>query len=222
MKLLLLLLAFAISPATWASFSETNKRYLAPRDLFNLLEQKFPVIKIKPKLEEVLSGDCWAITNTNRNSLGVVQPATGRASYSKPGANFVGLLTKCVTRILNLQFSELRELAETNSLWQKYYPAQFLDLFRGPNKGEEGLKLLYKKPWQEVATKDRNQIVTHAIYEMLGPEPLLKEMGFINGSQSLLSDINQAPFIKEEQLAIVEITMKIYLFLALRDEFYKY
>lgn len=207
------LFTLASQPAM-AAFSETGRRYVSPRDVFNLLEQKFPVLKKVDVLKNVRP-DCWSIQNRNATILGTVSPALGVPGIAQPSPGFVRWWGACADKVVSVQFANLKETKPTAALLGKYWPLELLQ--RHQQNGDYAN--LWDQTWQDLKPADRQAILHHAIEEMIGPDVVVKDLGLVDSSDALVSLIEPT---LESKDSVWKVTQQIYIALTLREEFLIY
>lgn len=204
-----LLMAALLPSPSYASFSETSRRYVSPRDIFNLLHQKFPVVGDTAKIRK-LKATCWAIGGFNMNLIGAVNPAVGAPAAEQPVTGFVRWLGTCGRELIQLQITQLKEKPDDVKLWSLYFPEGFVKKYQAE---------IETKPWSSVPAEERRQVVKWQIENLIGPEAVIKDLGFAE-SASALADLVEKAVANEGSIEAAAKTSL--LALLLREEFISY
>lgn len=193
----------------WASFSETSRRYLSPRDLFNVLGQKFPVVSNLPKIR-TLKPTCWMIGDFNINLIGSVNPAVGAPAAAQPVTGFVRWLGTCGGSLVKLQFEELAAKPGNEKLWLRFFP----EGFRAKHASE-----LDKTNWSSLDQDERDSVLRYQIETLIGPDAVIKDLGFADGTEALLKVVQKSA---AQGTTISQAAQQSLLALILREEFISY
>lgn len=206
-RFLLFLSVALFASAASASFTENSRRYLSPKDIFTVWTQKFPILADSAKASQ-LNSACWMIGDGNSNVTGAVNPAVGKASVDTPPPGFVRWLGSCAHDIVMAQFQDLKaQTTRRSKLYGKYWPKEALDKLDGK--------------WSDLNPVVQTSIVRYAIEEMIGPEPVIKDLGFVKNMDELVKVV-QAAATSDASLSVWDATAQIYLALSLREEFLTY
>lgn len=217
-KLILLFAAFQYSAS--ASFLETSRRYLSAKDMFTVMAQKFPVLN-NPLQVEKLNPTCWVVGQSNMNITGQVVPAIGVPAASQPGAGFVRWWASCAEKILNMQFKELEAKPADAKLWRRYWAPDVLDRFTDKNSPDSPFHKLATAKWANVIPKVRDDQVAFLIEEWIGPNAVIKDLGFAKGTNEL-AGILKGALDPASDLTFEQANQKLLLALMLREEFITY
>jgi hypothetical protein len=210
-KLILVILFSLVPRLSWGAFSETSRRYLAPRDIFNVLQQKFPVLN-KLQKAKLLKPACYAVGPGNTGLIGAVNPAVGTPAADLPVTGFVRWLGTCGRDIVDLQFKELKEKPKDGALWEKYFPKAFLDKYRDQ---------MDTATWSSVTLDDRRMVLRHQIESLIGPEPVVTDLGFAKDLDELIMIAARAA-ATDPSATIAQAAQKTILSFVLREEFISY
>ena len=203
-----------------AAFTENSRRYLSPRDLFNVMAQKFPILRDQGKLKSgALDLNCWAIVNSNENVLGVVNPALGKPAVELPPPGFVRWLGSCGHKIIALEMQDLVANQKDERLWEKYFPAQILDKFRDSADKKTHYHALPSATWGELDPSLKAAMLKYSVGEMIGPEAVIHDLGYAKCTQDLTDALTKTV---TDEMNIPDVLHNILLGLVLREEFLSY
>lgn len=180
-----------------ASFSENSRRYLSPKDMAALLVQKFPVLEKLDVLQRTkvaspgtVPASCWAVGVRNGNASGLSLPAIGAPATTTPGAAFVRWWGSCADMIIAKQIEVLTTTKATDeALWQKYWTTELLNKYRDKKNASEPFHKFDKIPWSDLTVRQREMQTRFLIEEMIGPNGVIRDLGFVNGIDQLSSQI---------------------------------
>lgn len=204
----LVCLMLLLPQAGWAAFSETSRRYASPRDLFNLLAQKFPVLNDKQKTGE-LGQACWMIGAKNANVIGAINPGVGTPASDQPVTGFVRWLGTCGNRLVDMQFEVLKSRPKALKLWTLYFPEDLARKYAGQ---------LEKTPWSAVPQEERRRIVVHMIESLIGPAAVIRDLGLAEDMNALTETVLKA--LPDGNLN--DAAKQAVLALMMREEFISY
>ncbi len=215
------------SSQAFASFSENSRRYLSPKDMFTLLNQKFPVLQDKQHLakyhfpSDQVPLSCWGLGLRNGNSTGLVLPAIGAAATASPGTAFVRWWGSCVDQIVIKQFMALNLKANDEGLWKKFYAPEILDRYRDKGNVKEPFHRLTSVEWKDLPPNLKQVQIRFLIEELIGPNPVIADLGFAKGIDDLAATI-QSIVPDDSNLKISHATQALITGVTLREEFITY
>ena len=216
----ILILLLTLCGTSHASFSQNTRRYLSPKDIMALWSQKFPQTT-KIEYATYNHRGCWMIGAQNVNFLGVVNPAIGSPAVLAPPAEYVRWLGTCTSQILAAQFKVLLSHGKDEKLYRKYFPNALLEKYQDGTDPDHAFKALTGKIWSELSEEEQRSLILFSVEEMIGPEPVLKDMGFVKDMAEMVVLIQNSikPFAQSEVSAVLQ---KVLLATALREEFITY
>lgn len=203
----ILILAFLLPFQASASFSETSRRYLSPRDLFNVLGQKFPIMNSEKVL--TLKPTCWKI-GSNINLIGAVNPAVGSPAAELPVTGFVRWLGTCGGNLVKLQFEDLARRQTDENLWKQFFPENFRAKYASTFQTAK---------WNSLPEETRDEVLRYQIEMMIGPENVIKDLGFAGSTSDLLKVLKAATAVGGTISEAAQLSM---VALVLREEFISY
>lgn len=222
-----LIVFLLVSTQAFASFSENSRRYLSPKDMFTLLNQKFPVLKDKEQLAtfymptDKIPVSCWALGLRNGNSTGLVLPAIGTPATSTPGTAFVRWWGSCADLIIKRQFEVLNLKGNDEALWGKFYAPEILGKYRDKSNPSQPFHQLSKEEWGRLSPKQKNTQIRFLIEELIGPNAVIADLGFAKGLDDLVAVI-QSAVPDDSSLTINEANQIFLTGVVLREEFITY
>lgn len=203
-----------------ASFSETSRRYLSPKDMFTLMSQKFPVLS-DVQVVDSFDPSCWIIGSSNVNITGLVNPALSLPASTHPGAGFVRWWGSCGEKIIGLQFGQLAAKPANEKLWRRYWDQAVLDRFRDTGRPADPFHKLSSAKWTAMSEKMRGDHIRYLIEEWIGPNAVVKDLGIAKGTEEL-AEILKSVLGSTPGLTMQEANQKLILALVLREEFVTY
>ncbi len=219
-QIMLVLLVGAFSNRAQAAFSENSRRYLSSKDMFSVMMQKFPVLKDSSKAKS-LSPYCWIANNQNLSVLGSVIPVTGKPASDLPSPGFVRWLGSCAAEIIRLQVEDLKAQPTKQSLWANYFPKAILTDNGEHGKAQTNLTRVLTMKWGDLTSEVQDEVILHAIEELIGPDSVVRELGFAKNS-SELSKIVRRTLSGDEKAQLEQSIIQIYSALVMREEFLTY
>jgi hypothetical protein len=210
-----------------AAFTENSRRYLGPRDIFNLWAQKFPA-SIDPTKNTAVDASCWSVTTpnmfgipttVNMNVIGAVNPAFGKPASALPPPGFVRWMSGCANSIVALQFSDLVAQPTNDLLWKKYFAPAIVAKYRDATNVQNPYHLLLETQWTVLSPDLKDALVRYSIEEMIGPEPVIQDLGIAKSIVDLVSLIEST---LSSAGSISDAAQKIWFATALREEFISY
>lgn len=215
------------SASAWGSFTENSRRYLSPKDMFSLLNQKFPVLKDKDQLARYfLPGpqiplSCWGLGLRNGNSTGLVLPAIGSPATATPGTAFVRWWGSCADLIVKKQFEVLSSKAHDEDLWRKYFADEILNKYRDKANPTQPYHRLKQVEWRTLTPKQKSAQIRFLIEELIGPNAIIADLGFAKGIDDLATII-QSAVADDSTLSIIDANQILITGVTLREEFITY
>lgn len=223
--LLILLLSV---PGAFASFSENSRRYLSPKDMFTLLNQKFPVLQEKEHLaryylpSDKIPLSCWGLGLRNGNSSGLVLPAIGVPAASSPGTAFVRWWGSCADQIVHTQLMVLENLKLADQgLWSRYYAPEVIEKYRDKGNAKEPFHRLTTEKWKDLPPKLKQAQIRFLIEELIGPNAVVADLGFAKGIDDLAATI-QTIVPDDSEMKISHVNRALLTGVILREEFITY
>jgi hypothetical protein len=203
-----------------AAFTENARRYLNPRDLFNVMVQKFPVLNNRAKIKAgKLEAGCWIILSTNENVIGVVNPAIGKPAVELPPPGFVRWLGSCGHKIITLEITDLMSQQKNEPLWGQYFPSEMLQKYRDPGDSVHPYHAFAEKTWADVDPKLRQALLEFSVKEMIGPEAVIHDLGYAKSMTDLTGSLAKTV---DGNLVLNDALHNILLATVLREEFLSY
>lgn len=220
MNKFIFVLVLSLGAQAHASFLQASKRYLAPKDMFTLLAQKFPVVH-DVNVVGNLDKSCWMLGNKNTNVIGLTSPAIGAPATTQPGAGFVRWWGSCADTIIKAQFTQLAGKPTDEKLWQRFWEQGLLDRIRDAAKPDDPYHKVNSSKWESLGKKVRDNHVRYLIEEWIGPNAVVKDLGFAKGTEELM-DILKAALGSSTTMTVKEANQTLILALVLREEFLTY
>jgi len=223
-KSAVLLLLFVAHTAS-ASFLETSKRYVSPKDMFTLLAQKFPLLN-EPKAQTI-KNSCWVIGGNNvigggnTNLIGLVNPALGVPAITQPSSGFVRFWGDCADRIVNNQFHELTLKPADEQLWRRFWAQSILDRFRDRTKPADPFHKLKTLDWDGLSNRNKDDQIRFLVEEFIGPNAVIADMKLVKGTDELVELIKQS-ITGGAGVKIFDANKQVILAVILREEFITY
>ncbi|MGZ3722656.1 MAG: hypothetical protein ACXVA9_07000 [Bdellovibrionales bacterium] len=203
-----------------AAFTENSRRYLHPRDIFNVMAQKFPVLTDRVKLKSYgVDLGCWAITAENENVIGVVNPAIGKAAAELPPPGFVRWIGSCAHKVIAAQVNELFAQPRNEKLFARYFPADILKKYRDPVDKTQPYDKLLLTQWGKLDPKEQHSLLKFSVTEMIGPEPVIHDLGYAKNMNEVTEAISKT---LEDGLLLKDALHNILLSTMMREEFQTY
>lgn len=195
------------------SFDENSKRYLSPRDMFLLLEQKLPVMRDKERMDDAPQ-NCWAAGVRNQTVTGASIPALGKPSSGKPTAGFVRWWGTCVEALIELQNQQLVDSPKNKDLWARYFNPSLR------TKLKSSREILGTK-WKDLSEAEKNEQIRFLVEDWIGPDPVIKDLGFASGLEEVIARVRTA-LPETSNLNLLDANRRLGLAIMLREEFLVY
>lgn len=216
----IIMLLSVFSCLSHASFTENTRRYLSPKDIMALWAQKFPQVT-QLEYGQQSSASCWSIGSGNVNLTGAVNPAIGKPSVNAPPPGYVRWIGSCTNQIVFAQFQELKIQGKNEKLWRKYFPLDLLNKYRNKADAEQPFQKFFQSQWSTLSLDEQKSLITFSIEEMIGPEPVLKDLGYVKSMGDMMSLIQNAT--KDfSQYSVEAMMQRVLLATTLREEFITY
>lgn len=217
---LVLMSAMLTAATSSAAFTQNARRYLAPKDIFILWTQKFPILT-DAKKGRALNPQCWAINAGNLNVIGAVNPVLGKPSVESPAPGFVRWLGSCTAEIVSAELEDLKTKQTNEKLWHHFWPEEVLSRFRDTSSSETPYRLMAETAWSKLSQEMQKAVVRHVVEEWIGPEVVIKDLGFARNAAEL-NALVLATLPTDASLTMTEALKGILLATALREEFITY
>lgn len=162
------------------TFRDTYRRYLAGRDLFRMLAQKFPL-----GVAATTSFDCTNINDNNKGFLGTMSPVTGTPSAIVPASAYIRWYSKCASGFIQSQLTA--DIANPNAPkalfagWAGYLGPQAVTLLQAST--DTALQAAATNPasmtWMKLSDAVKSAVLYNLVDGLVGPGVLKDEPGLV-------------------------------------------
>lgn len=199
----LLLVSFAFTSFTKASFEENAHRYMSGQDILWSLSMFFDFTN-----NVTNKSLCTELQSLNQTLAGGNSPVTGEPISPTPTQGTVLWITGCVEEYFAVENVLIVDKVRAKRLLGEEFFNSVTDF------------KLYQ-PWAEVPEKLQRALIRHMVSAFLGSDDVIKDFGFIQNPDDFRELLFQATQARTEATTR-EIVTLLAINLSVRDEFLSY